>query len=305
MHERLVICGGLPTPQRRGLKLLELDAAPDALNARRVELRLETVSAKMVDNLPDVLVDALEIAAHVFAADQLTTRGSPQMTRMGSEWRRNFRFMILGRRLEIWKSAGILEALTEALSFLTEDAFDFQFAQGDRPVGVSPYLGFSDPNAQTVAPDEVVLFSGGLDSLAGAMELLSTKSIAMVSHQSSTLVTSTQNSLAESLKTRMLGRQIFYAPVTVRRGERQAVEFTQRSRSFLFSTLGMLVAEMFGRDRVNLFENGVVSFNLPIAEHVLGARPAERPIPAPSALSHNFSLSSFRGILKFVIRTFG
>jgi hypothetical protein len=39
----------------------------------------------------------------------------------------------------------------------------------------------------------VILFSGGLDSLAGAVDELTTSKVALVSHQSSTTVASKQN----------------------------------------------------------------------------------------------------------------
>jgi hypothetical protein len=50
------------------------------------------------------------------------------------------------------------------------------------------------------------------------------------------------------------------------------IEFTLRSRSFFFAALGTVVAHLLGVDRLRFYENGVVSLNLPVAAHVLGAR---------------------------------
>ena len=50
------------------------------------------------------------------------------------------------------------------------------------------------------------------------------------------------------------------------------VEYTQRTRSFLFFALGCVVGQMMGCDRIRFFENGIMSFNLPIAPQVVGSR---------------------------------
>lgn len=292
MREKIIACGAMPT-SRKGGDVIELDASPQASVSSRVVLRLDHISVPMADNLPPVLADALELATYVFAADQLVARGSPQMSGVGASWRRKFRFAVPVRELEIWSSGAVQEALCEALGFLTEDEFTFDFGQGESSVGLEPYLNFSDPEAQRVVPDEVILFSGGLDSLAGTLDRLvgDQSGIALVSHQSSPLLTSRQNGLINAISSRVAGRNLFYVPVTVRRGSRPAVEFSQRSRSFLFASLGAIVALMFGRSSVQFFENGIVSFNLPIAEHVLGSRASRTTHPRTlSAFSKLFSI---------------
>ena len=50
----------------------------------------------------------------------------------------------------------------------------------------------------------------------------------------------------------------------------EAVETTQRTRSFLFGALAATVAQVGHASRLALFENGIVSINLPIAGQVLG-----------------------------------
>ena len=51
-----------------------------------------------------------------------------------------------------------------------------------------------------------------------------------------------------------------------------AWEYTQRTRSFLFACLGLVVARMSGKDTFSFYENGVVSINLPLAGDVIGGR---------------------------------
>lgn len=119
----------------------------------------------------------------------------------------------------------------------------------------------------------MVLFSGGLDSLAGALdELLGPrKRIVLVSHYSSTKLASRQRDLARALRQRAPDR-VLHVPVKMTKRSGLTVEYSQRSRSFFFVALGAVVAKMLGTNRIRLYENGIVSLNLPIAENVVGAR---------------------------------
>jgi 7-cyano-7-deazaguanine synthase in queuosine biosynthesis len=134
---------------------------------------------------------------------------------------------------------------------------------------------------QSFSPEEVILFSGGLDSLAGTVEALSQagRRVALVSHQASSMIASKQNGLIALLRERTGSDSCFFVPVTVNKGNEEALEFTQRTRSFMFASLAFVVARMFNRDNLSFYENGVVSINLPVAEHVLGARASRTTHP--------------------------
>jgi 7-cyano-7-deazaguanine synthase in queuosine biosynthesis len=203
------------------------------------------------------------------------------MTQMGRDWRRRFRFKIPVRRPDIWCSPEVRDALTETLAFLSEDEFAFDFVRSTNSLPLQAYLPFSDPLAQIIHPDEVVLFSGGLDSLTGAVDAVigSHKRVALVSHQSSTTVASKQNALVASLRDRTASGRLFYVPVRINKGQEEAAEFAQRTRSLIFATLALIVARMFERNEFSFYENGVISINLPVAEHVLGARASRTTHP--------------------------
>jgi len=128
---KLILCGGLPLPRRASPDTVELDTNLKAPAPNRVFLRLDTLTARLVDNLEPVLADAVEVAAYVFTADRLMKRGSDQMSRMGADWRRSFRFKIPVRRLDIWRQKEVSEVLIDALSFLSDDEFTFEFEEGN------------------------------------------------------------------------------------------------------------------------------------------------------------------------------
>jgi hypothetical protein len=280
MPETLVLCGGVPKPRRIRGDTLQLNVSPRSDPHHRVGLDLDAVAEHFLDNVPDVLNDLLEVAAYVYAADRLVRRGSSLMAHMGAEWRRQFRFRIPVRCPECWQAQEVTESLADALGFLSDDMFAFEFTQTQQR-GVPPYIGFSDPGAQVIKPDEIILFSGGLDSTAGVVEelLQNGKKIALATHKSATFIAGRQDSLVALLQQRSEARRIFYAPVWVRKGQREPIEFTQRTRSFLFASLGLLVARMFGHNRFLFFENGITSFNLPVADHVIGTRASRTTHP--------------------------
>jgi hypothetical protein len=258
---------------------LSLNAAKGS--PHKINLHIEDLTATLADNVPDELTDLLEIAAYVYCADQFTSRGSSQMSEMGAEWRREFRFVIPVRKLSVWRNLELREALASTLSFLSEDSFEFDFVQARSPAPIQNYLGFQDPAAQTIAPEQVILFSGGLDSLAGAAETIlgHQQPSVLISHQGSTTIASRQNTLAAALRARAQPRRLMHIPVSANKGGGEAVGFTQRTRSFLFACLGLLAARMFGLNGLRFFENGIVSINLPAAEHVIGARASRTTHP--------------------------
>jgi hypothetical protein len=211
MLEILVLCGDVPRRRPGHGNVLELDVFPKADPLHRAGLELDAISKPFVDNLPDVLADMLEVAAYIYAADRLIGRGSTTLTEMGADWRRKIRFKIAVRRLALWNDHEVQAALVDALGFLSEDIYGFEFFQTERKTGIQPYLGFSDPQAQIIDPDAVVLFSGGLDSTAGLVEqvLGEGNRIAFVTHRSAKLLAGRQSDLVIQLRERAPKRSLF------------------------------------------------------------------------------------------------
>jgi len=270
-NEHLVLCGGAGSPPSAAGKALRLYLhGPD----RNVRLEIADISRKLVANIPDVLSDLLEVACYVYAADSAIRRGGKSDAQMGSRWRRNFRFAIPVRRPDLWSSGPTMAALVETLTFLSDDSYAFEFRSLDDIPSADEYFSFEDTTEAAFTPDEVILFSGGLDSLAGAIEELSTegRKVALVSHRSSTKITSVQEHLVEELRRQFGANRLLHVPVWATLTSGHNTEATPRSRSFLFAALRAVTARLFGLDRIRFFENGIVSLNLPVAGQVVGAR---------------------------------
>jgi Queuosine biosynthesis protein QueC len=71
-----------------------------------------------------------------------------------------------------------------------------------------------------------------------------------------------------------------HVPVWVNKESNLGREHTQRTRSLLYSALGVVVAESIKAGGVRFFENGIVSFNIPVADEVLRARASRTTHPA-------------------------
>jgi 7-cyano-7-deazaguanine synthase in queuosine biosynthesis len=269
MAERLVLCGGAERAGPESILRLALDG-----RSQNVMLKLEDISKRLVQNVPDRVIDLIEIASYVYCADQATSRGGDAQVGMGSGWRRGFRFVIPVRDPNHWSNPKVLEPLRDTVSFLSDDDYAFEFERAANPARMDNYLELEADDGAAFKADEVVLFSGGIDSLSGTVEQLAagTKSVALVSHRSSPKIYGHQKQLVAALKQRF-PKRLMHIPVLVTRQQPLPVrEHTQRSRSFLYAALACGIARLLGTTQIRFFENGVVSINLPISEQVVGAR---------------------------------
>ncbi|MBI5716617.1 MAG: 7-cyano-7-deazaguanine synthase [Burkholderiales bacterium] len=271
-NERVILCGGLTaTGKARGQEVVPLLLWGKDYN---VTLKVSDISQKMVANVAPELIDLLEIATYVYCADQATTRGGNSSQDYGAKWRRQLQFHIPVREPELWSSKPVRTALCATLGFLSDDEYEFTFKKLARPPPADQYLDFGAGGASGFQAEEVVLFSGGLDSLAGAVQeaIINKRSVALVSHRSSPKIDSKQKALVQDLLARGQARQPFHVPVWVNKEKALGKEYTQRTRSFLFASLGAVVARIFDLWRIRFYENGVVSINLPISPQVVGGR---------------------------------
>jgi 7-cyano-7-deazaguanine synthase in queuosine biosynthesis len=243
-------------------------------------------------HIPDRTLDLLEIASYVFAADRSFFRG-PKDAVEYHRWSRSMEFHIRVRDYEFWRQEPVREELCEALKFLTGDSgFAFHFEPGHS----TPPTGLFDTPESLInpGPEElaVTLFSGGIDSLAGALELLESRHcrVLLVSHQSKPGATRTRRQLVDALRERYGGRLSCYEFGGTLTGDRAADE-TQRTRSFLYTSIAFAIASVHKQHAISVFENGVTSINLHRREDLVNARASRTTHPqAMGRLSRFLSL---------------
>lgn len=123
-------------------------------------------------------------------------------------------------------------------------------------------------------PEQVVMFSGGLDSLAGAIdEVVNQKRrVLLVTHKATSKLNKRYQTLEQMLAEKADGNAPPRISVRVHKTKELNHEYTQRSRSFLYVSIGATIAKMLGLNSVRFYENGVISLNLPVCAQVVGGR---------------------------------
>jgi 7-cyano-7-deazaguanine synthase in queuosine biosynthesis len=218
--------------------------------------------------------DILHFAISVYAADLTIPR------RLSSDrWGRQIVLHLPVTDVETWSRA--LEVGIPALEFLTGDSWSVELRprSGGKTATRKPPKKLSDVDA-------VALFSGGLDSLVGAIDLLASgNKVALVGHHGQGITNSVQADVLAELRAHFAGRFepfLFYVqPPKPVRGFRETAgkikkisdgEQTMRSRSLLFLSLGAVTANAL-QATVPLIvaENGFISLNVPLTITRLGS----------------------------------
>jgi 7-cyano-7-deazaguanine synthase in queuosine biosynthesis len=270
--EQVVVCGGLrggPATGRAGALHLDLWAQKS-----NVTLHLEDLHEPLLREMPAAFVDLVEIAAYVYSADQATKRGGLGVDDFGAKWRRSFTFHIPVRRVDFWNGAEPKRVLAETLGFLADDQYAFEFYPTTRAPAIETYLALPDGGNATRRVEQVMMFSGGLDSVAGAVveSVIDKRSTVLVHHRSTSKLNGRQRALADLLGAKAGAFRPRQLNVRAHKSSVIGSEYTQRSRSFLFAVLGGATANILGLRNLRFYENGVVSLNLPVCAQVVGGR---------------------------------
>lgn len=273
--KRYVICGDatvIPPPECEAEALrLHLYGNDDD---HKITLQIDDIRRQMYKEVPARFHDLLEIATYVYAADQATARGKRDVETFGSSWRRRFHFVVPVRDVAFWQSEAVQQCLCATLDFLSDDRYEFEFV----PIGQQPsfqtFLNFNDQGQMLGFPEQVVLFSGGLDSLGGAVEEVvnQKRRVVLVNHRPTQKLDKRYQALKDLLDAKAPGNPPIHIRVTVHKKKWMNQEYTQRSRSFLFAALGATIASMLGQSSIRFYENGVISMNLPVCAQVVGGK---------------------------------
>ena len=246
-----------------------------------------------VFHIPPRTLDLLELAAYTYAADRLVRRGQRDAVEFHS-WSRRIHLRIKVRDLDFWQRSDVRDALSSCLTFMTGDAeFSFSFEGGHVTDPTSLFDQEDFEHSAEIQDADVTLFSGGLDSLSGAMRTLarSDRSLVLVSHHGQPGVKGVQMRLAEALADRHPGRVHHYGFTCTFTGV-TAAEETQRSRSFLYASIGFAICQALRSTTLTVYENGITSLNLRRREDLANARASRTTHPRSMA-----DLETFLGLV--------
>lgn len=269
----LFLCDGAIAPTRNSKQKVAILKTGKKRVKDEIHLEIGALKEHLKDNLPDVMKDLLEIATFVYAAGQLASRGGLKELDYGYKWHREFDLAIPVRQYDVWTDARTKEQLEDLLSFVAGEHYTFHFTQKQKE---NPeFLELQDSREDPNHIQEVILFSGGMDSFAGAVDEIDgqKKKIALVSHCSEPKMKSLQKNVFQYLRKNCAGPMPLHVPVHIYKGGHYITKDTnQRSRSFLYASLGALVATTLGLKHALFYENGIISCNLPFDNQTPQAR---------------------------------
>ena len=96
--------------------------------------------------------------------------------------------------------------------------------------------------------------------------------VVLVTHKATPKLNTRHKTLQDLLAQKAGDNAPHHISVRVHKKKPMNREYTQRSRSFLFVSIGATIAKMLGLNSVRFYENGVISLNLPVCAQVVGGR---------------------------------
>ena len=232
---------------------------------RRVNLAVDDSSFlfRALAGLPPLVADVVDLAAAILAADRL----SPQ--KLDAKMRRIQLTVPVREPERLGSCSAELSAL---LSWASATEWEFKFVPRRAPLRLAEAVMLL---ADLTPPDaEVVLWSGGLDALAGVYGLLRAASappVVLLGSGSNDRVFGRQRTLARELEDTFRGRVYLHqVPIRMHGIQELRQDRLMRSRGVIFTLVGCMTAYVLGQRRLVLHENGVGALNLPYHESSIG-----------------------------------
>jgi 7-cyano-7-deazaguanine synthase in queuosine biosynthesis len=238
-----------------------------------VHIDFERLSNAFGEPLPTSL-DLIHLAAVVYTADRWIERGQAD-----DRWTRQIHVSMPVSDPALWNT--VQTQLEDALSFLTGDAWSLTFSPLNAPLIRPNPKRRNRLNVESVRA--VSLFSGGLDSLVGAINRISSETgrVLLVGHHDQSMKGPKKDQATLTRKLQLRFRSRFtHVPIRVNPVP-SGRETSLRARSLLFLSLGLYVAVNMGEDIPLLVpENGTISFNTPLTPSRRGSCSTRTTHPA-------------------------
>jgi 7-cyano-7-deazaguanine synthase in queuosine biosynthesis len=205
-----------------------------------------------------ISADMLDLALAIHAIDRIVPR--PQNKSL------SFYVELPVRVLDVFERNDVKNLLTETLRWYTEDNWHFEFSKR-AILGRQKEIQYRFPTETSFTENaDFVLWSGGLDSLAGLYTQLNNNpesNYVLVGTGSNTQVHTKQNELAKKIERffpkRTLLKQVPYSWSNTPSSEKNVY---QRARGLVFMLVGVACAYYANRKSLYVYENGIGAINL-------------------------------------------
>lgn len=272
---RFSLIGRLGPDDKARVPVVQKDSAAYEINFLNADRRLDFGIGHALDQLSSLGLTPSESAVDLVLVAALVNAGDTRVSRAINAqdgWTREIDLYAPVSDHALW--GGLSHEIERLLKFLTGDRWRLFFRP--RPKRMSSILKPTD-KLPLDGLDEVCLFSGGLDSLIGAIDLIrSGRQPLLISHYWDAETSKAQTYLLDRLQ-RLFPYPEFRS-IRIRLGfdhkhlDTGEIEKTQRGRSFLFFALASLAASAFGKPTtINVPENGLIALNVPLDPLRFGA----------------------------------
>lgn len=216
---------------------------------------------------PRPALDLMLLGAAAYCVDKATLRAGTS-----DQWTRDLAVELPVADPAAWSAA----EWAPVLSFLTGDRWDIRpYAETRSPL--DELKGLPEDSTPVGEIDAVCLFSGGLDSLTGVVDLLeedTDRRLCLLSHHEGDQASTAQQALLAELQrhygaTRLVSRRLFLRPAPANQSQARPLpalrENTTRARSLLFLSMALgMAASVSPTTPVYIPENGFIGINVPL-----------------------------------------
>lgn len=216
---------------------------------------------------PREALDLFLLGASVYCVDKTALRGDAD-----DVWTRELSLELPVSDVGAWRGA----RWDDTLGFLTGDRWTIEPYREQRSA-LDDLRKVPEETTPVGDVDAVSLFSGGLDSLTGVIDLLeedAARRLCLISHHEGDQASTAQKKLISALQAhygehRLVVRRLFLRPAPASGQQERPLpegrETTTRARSLLFLTAGLALASSIGPDvPVYIPENGFIGINVPL-----------------------------------------
>ncbi|RMF64600.1 MAG: hypothetical protein D6742_14630 [Cyanobacteria bacterium J069] len=214
---------------------------------------------------PSIIADLIDLAVAIHATDRLIFQSLRQR-------QTQIHVVLPVRHPEILNKSSFQEKLSSLLEYTTGSRWEFEFSKSvdlGRAVELQLLL---IPTAPQV--DEVALWSGGLDALAGLYTRLKENreiSFKLFGTGSNDNVYARQEQVFQALRPSFLGRlSLCRVPIRFSESNLHVKNKISRARGVVFILLGAACAYLMGQKVLRLYENGIGAINLPYRKSATG-----------------------------------
>ncbi len=234
-----------------------------------LELSLAGFGGAILKSITPRSTDLIRLAAYIYRADQIISRGGGRDAH-ARRWKRHLALCVPVADPAFWSTSTVTEHLAAALRFLTDDLWEFAFAEASPELTQLP---LEVPPGDVIGqPTSIVPFSGGIDSLCVLLEHAANAGRpVVVSHWSTGAHKARQLDLLAQVRQRFRGWSFPLLGLPLHGKGGDAPDSSQRSRGFLYAAFAAAVGGELGLERVLFGDNGPVSINLPINDQLVGA----------------------------------